>query len=132
MPRSIWLLAFGLAFSIPFGCGGTTSKAKSTPVKGTVTLDGKPLVDGEITFLLAGEAPSVIPIKDGAYTGNAFAGSNKVEILAFKEGPPLSTDPTKTPTKRNFIPDRFNVMSKLTAEVVAGGANDFKFDVTSR
>ncbi len=132
MNRSFLILAIGLAFSPALGCSSSTSKAKATPVKGVVTLDGKPLADGEVSFLLTGEAPTTFPVKDGAFSGDAYAGSNKVELRSYKSGPPLATDPNKAPTKMNYIPDRFNTTSKLTAEVVAGGANDFKFDIASK
>jgi len=33
--------------------------------------------------------------------------------------------------KENYIPSKYNTESKLTAEVSAGGANEFSFDVTS-
>ena len=132
MIRSFWILALGSAFAAALGCGGTTGKAKAIPVKGVVTLDGKPLAGGEVSFVLTGQAPTIIPVKDGAFAGEAFAGSNKVEVRSYKSGPPLSTDPDKAPTKMNFIPDRFNATTTLTAEVAAGGANDFKFAVTSK
>ncbi|WP_157369660.1 hypothetical protein [Zavarzinella formosa] len=115
------------------GCGDTgKKKAASVPVKGTVTLDGKPLPEGEMSFGLTGEAPVILTVKDGAFSGNAYVGNNHVEIRAYKDGPPLSTDPEKKPSKVNYLPDRYGYKSTLTAEVASGGANDFKFEVTSR
>jgi len=106
---------------------------KSVDIKGKVTLDGKALPDGEVTFALeSGGVPSVLPIKDGAFSGQAKTGKNRVSISAYKQGPPLSTDPNKTPTKKNYIADRFNSATKLTAEVSEGGANDFTFDVSAK
>ncbi len=72
------------------------------------------------------------PLKDGAYSGNANVGKNKVEVRAFKDGPPLSTDPEEKPTKLNHLPERFGISSQLTAEVTADGTNDFKFEVSAR
>lgn len=104
----------------------------AAPVKGTVTLDGKPLPEGEIILSLTGEAPSVLTVKDGAFSGTALSGKNRVEIRSYKLGKPLSTDPEKTPTKKNFIPERYNVASQLTADVAVGAANDLAFEVTTR
>jgi hypothetical protein len=114
------------------GCADV-KKPVPVPVKGTVKLDGKPLADGEVAFCLFGEPPRVILVKDGQFSGEVLSGSNRVEVHAFKAGPPLSTDPTKAPTKVNFIPDRYSsINSKLTADVAVGGSNDFSFAVTSR
>lgn len=104
----------------------------AAPVKGTVTLDGKPLSEGEIILSQVGEVPSVLEVKDGAFTGSALTGKNRVEIRSFKAGKPLSTDPEKTPTKKNILPERYNIASQLTADVAAGAANEFAFEVTAR
>src|SRR5689334_9544966 len=83
--------------------GCADRKAVPVPVKGTVKLDGKPMADGEVSFCLFGEPPRVMPVKDGQFSGEALNGSNRVEVHAFKAGSPLSTDPTKAPTRVNFI-----------------------------
>lgn len=132
MCRRISQLASMLAIAFFLGCGDSTPKVKVTAVKGTVTLDGKPMPDGELIFALAGQAPVVMDVKSGVYSGNAPVGNHKVEVRVFKVGPPMSTDPTKAPTKVNSLPDRFNNTSTLKAEVTASGPNEFKFDVTSR
>jgi len=132
MCRSFWILGFGLAILAVSGCAGSTPKVATVSVKGTVTIDGKPMPDGEIYFSTPGQPLTMFPVKEGAFSGNAQPGSNRVEIRAYKEGPPLSTDVSKTPTKQNFIPDRFSVQSKLTAEVGVGGANDLKFVIASK
>ncbi len=135
MLRTILQLGFVVVIITSLGCGGGGSGPKAgklIAVKGTVNLDNKPMVEGEIMFVLAGQAPTIIAVKDGAYTGEAYIGNNKIEIRAFKVGPAMTTDPTNTPTKTNTIPDRYNVSSKNTAEVAASGANEFKFDVASK
>jgi hypothetical protein len=114
------------------GCGDGKKKLTTVEVKGSVTLDGKPMHDGEIYFILAGQAPTQFEVKDGAFSGKANAGKNKVEIRSYKVGPPLTTDPENKPTKTNFIPDRFNATTTLEEEVKVGGSNDFKFDVVSK
>lgn len=125
------LLAFALAAAAVIGCGGK-SGPKTVAVKGTVLLNNKALADGEVFFLVTGQAPTTFPVKDGEFAGEAFVGTNKVEVRAYKAGPPLSTDETKTPTKVNYIPPAYSDDSKLTADVVAGGANTFKFEITAK
>jgi len=134
MLRSILQLSLGFAFLATFGCGGgaPTTTGKLTAVKGTVNLDNKPMAEGEIMFVLAGQAPTILAVKDGAYAGEAYVGNNKVEIRSYKVGPAMTTDPSKTPTKMNMIPDRYNSKTTYTSEVAASGANEFKFDVASK
>ena len=114
------------------GCG-ESSKARKTleevAVKGAITLKDKPVADGEIYFIVSGYAPNIIPVRNGEYTGTAKVGTNRVEIRSWKDGPPLSTDPTNKPTKVNTIPQEFNDASKLTAEVASKAENTFKFKI---
>ena len=114
------------------GCGDGSKERKKleeVAVKGAVTLKDKPLADGEIYFIVSGYAPNIIPVRNGEYTGTAKVGSNRVEIRSWKDGPPLSTDPTNKPTKINTIPQEFNDASKLTAEVASKAENTFKFKI---
>lgn len=132
MTRRAFFVCLALAVHI-VGCD---ERKKSPPpaasVKGTVKLDGKLMPEGEIILSVSAETPTVLAVKDGAFAGTALTGTNRVEIRAFKVGPPLSTDPKKEPTKVNFIPARYNAKSTLTAEVTTGGSNEFNFQVTSR
>jgi hypothetical protein len=97
-----------------------------------VTLDGKPLLEGDILFSIAGYPPEKIPIKEGAFSGEAMVGKNLVEVMAYKQGPPITTDPEKKPSKINTIPDKYNgPHSTLSADVGSSGANDLKFEVKS-
>jgi len=115
------------------GCGPDAPKvAESIPVKGTVKLDGKPMDAGEVSFSIAGQPGRIATVTNGEFSGNAYPGTNKVEFAHFKEGPPLSTDPKKAPTKVNDLPAKYQFESKVTAEVKAGGPNEFKFDITSK
>jgi hypothetical protein len=123
-------LCLGLALAV--GCGESRKGPAEVPVKGQVTLDGKPMAEGEVTLSVAGLPGRPFPVSNGAFSGTALEGKNRVEVRAFKAGPPLSTDPEKKPTKANYIPDKYNVQSKLEADVTPKGPNDFKFDVTSK
>ena len=129
MMRILSLFSF-LVIGLTLGCGGSNSRIsiEETPVKGSVTVNGKALAVGEIYFIVSGYAPNVIPIANGEYAGKAKVGNNRIEIRSWKEGPPLSTDTTKQPTKVNTISNAYNDASKLTAEVQLKGENNFKFN----
>ena len=114
------------------GCGDSSKERKKleeVAVKGSVTFKNKPVADGEIYFIVSGYAPNIIPVRNGEYTGTAKVGTNRVEIRSWKDGPPLSTDPTNKPTKINTVPQEFNDGSKLTAEVASKAENTFKFKI---
>jgi len=115
------------------GCGDGKPHPKTTDVTGSVTLDGKPLAEGEVSFVVTGEAPALIPVKDGNFKGKAFAGKNRVELRATKALPkPANALPTDEAPRMNLIPDKYNVQSKLEANVTSGGENSFKFEATSK
>lgn len=129
MMRLLSFFSF-MVIGLTLGCGGDSNARiplEETPVKGFVTVKGKALAEGEIYFVVSGYAPNIIPIENGEYSGKAKTGSNRVEIRSWKAGPPLSTDPTKQPSKLNTIPSAYNDASKLTANVVSKGENEFKF-----
>ena len=129
MMRILSLFSF-LVIGLTLGCGGSNSRIsiEETPVKGSVMVNGKALAEGEIYFIVSGYAPNIIPIANGEYAGKAKVGNNRIEIRSWKEGPPLSTDTTKQPTKVNTISNAYNDASKLTAEVQLKGENNFKFN----
>lgn len=100
-----------------------------------MTLDGKPLAEGEIQFkTVATGALDSIAIQNGAFSGTAEAGSKRVEIYAYKMVTPTGTTPGMAvePVKTNYLPARYNTSSTLTAEIKESGADALKFDVTSR
>jgi len=119
-----WLLA---------GCKKNTGNAtKMAPVKGTVNLDGKAMAGGEVRFSIAGQAPKILEVKDGTFSGEAYVGKNHVEVVWEKDGPPHPMDPN-TRLKVNAIAPRFSgPESPFKPDIPAGGSSDLKFDVTSR
>ena len=133
MIRFVGFTTFALVGLSLLGCGsgGQKGPEKTFPVKGTVKLDGKPMPDGEIAFSTPGNPPKISPIKDGAFTAEAYEGKNRVEISAYKEGPPSTTDPNEK-TKINTVDAQFNFESKLTADVTAQGTKEFSFEVRSK
>ncbi len=124
-------LAVGLALGLT-SCGGAPG---AVGVSGLVTLDGQPLPDGQIAFLpeAGGGLGGSGPIKDGRYSVRVEPGRNKVQITANKMVP-LPTGKTgmmgAKEEVRQYVPDRYNAQSKLTADV--GVVKDFPFALTSK
>jgi hypothetical protein len=117
------------------GCGQpapTTAK-----VTGKVTLDGAPMPDGDVFFKGENSKNATFTIAGGAFSGDCEPGTYRVEIMAYKEATPMPdptgyVPPSESSTKQNYIPAEFNTDSKMTAEVKAGGPNDFTFEVKSK
>lgn len=128
------VVCFGLLVGlVGVGCGGGAAKGPElTQVKGKVELDGKAMDDGEVMFLLPGQVPDTFQVKGGSFTGKAKVGKAKVEIRAYRPGKPNPMYKDKEPSPENYLPAKYNTESTLAADVSAGGANDFKFEVKSR
>ena len=116
------------------GCGRSKPPRQMQPVTGSVTLDGKPLQEGEIYFkkTAAGEV-DILPVANGQFQGEVGVGTRRVEIYAYheKEVVPMPGEPPEK-TRENYIPARYNVQSKLTAQIAPGDSAPLKFEVTSR
>jgi hypothetical protein len=120
--------------SLVSGCSGGGSTEKTVKISGTVNLDTKPLDDGDITLIgEGGTAPDVLPIKNGKFEGEAKLGNKRVEIRANRMGKPTKMGDIEIPgTPENYLPDRFNTESKMTAKVTESGIDPNKFDVQSK
>lgn len=115
------------------GCGGSTSS-----VSGRVTLDGRPLTKGTITFSPTGNAPAAIGQISSSGTYRLFVGTSssvppgqyQVTIVATELVEPTATDPSPLPTP--LTPEKYNnpATSGLSAEVKAG-SNSFDFKLSS-
>jgi hypothetical protein len=117
------------------GCGSSERPEAATfAVKGTVTLDGKPMESGEVIFTAPGNtAAASFEVKGGAFSGKAAAGENKVAVFSYKQGEAVQMGDQKFGGEKvNFIPPQFNQQTTLTAKVAESGANEFKFEVTSQ
>jgi hypothetical protein len=126
-----WSVCFSLAL-ILCGCGGGENIATS-PVKVSVTIDGKP-VAGEMSVTLAPlskGAPVLIEIgADGTGSGTAVVGENMVTV-ALKPGA-ASAGPSKGhgSVETKGVGQVFaSTDSPLRAQVAASGPNEFKFEV---
>jgi hypothetical protein len=125
---------FVIALVWSCGCSPAAKQggAPAATVKGTVTLDKKPVPAGEIHFGPAGAPPTVLEIRDGAFSGEAPVGKNQVEVYIFVEGAP-SEKYGGLRTKTNTAPQKYwGPNTTLSATVNTGEANAFKFDLTSR
>ena len=130
----------GTVSLLGIGCGAPAGPARQ-PVAGTVTLDGKPLDSGTITFLPSEGGPGAFgPIQAGAFQFSAAdgppAGRYRVEIVAVKPTGKQIPDPDglagTIAEVRNTIPPRYNARTELEAEVKADTSNAFPFQLSTR
>lgn len=130
MPRFDGWYLF-LAACCLVGCRGETGPAKYT-VSGTVTLDGKPLSNGDVTFYpVAGNLPAAAgKLEDGRYTFRTVAGEHRVVVRAVSDKP-IITSPIDPPLYESIVPARYNDATTLTADVTPAGRNRFDFDLAS-
>jgi hypothetical protein len=106
-------------------------------VSGAITVDGKPLAAGTMTLVPDGGqlGPQPCEVKDGRYTGRAFAGRHKVEVRANRKlGRKI---PSETPgvlfePEVNYLPARYNDATTLTLTVEAKPDNAADFALTSK
>ncbi|MCI0361624.1 MAG: hypothetical protein L0211_24335 [Planctomycetaceae bacterium] len=126
------LLSMTLAF---LGCGSDSAKGGVAKVKGTASFDGKPIEDGMV-YLKHPEKGTVssLPIKNGAFEGDAEIGTMRVEIAAYRMVTPKTdmVDYQPEPSKENFLPIQYHLESKMTEEVKADGSTVLKFDLKSQ
>lgn len=130
MHRSLSWLTNGIVACGLFGCG--PSGPVMAPVRGTVTLDGKPLEDGVIYFKRPEQgAVDRMEIRDGTFSGLVEVGNRRVEVCRYRLGEPFQMAGGEIPNRIESIPVRYNRESQLTAVVTEDGPNEFAFAVTS-
>ena len=111
------------------GCGDGTC-----PVSGTVHFDGTPVAGGTISFVP--DDPSLPPdactIEGGHFHLPVKPGPKRVEIRASR---PVQgnrpNDPDFANLREDYIPSRYNTNTELREEVVAGGKNEFTYELSS-
>lgn len=116
----LWLLMAG-------ACAPDT-KLQTAVVKGTVTLDGKPLQEGVIVFTKEGEIPRELPIVQGRFEGTVYVGTNHVQFAAYRvarQRPNLGPG-SENVSRENILPDKYNQKSTMAREVKPG-ENQFDF-----
>ena len=120
------------------GCEKKQTGSTRARVTGKVTLDGKALTTGMVTFdANNGEPPGSFSILDGKYEGLAHVGKNKVRLTAFqkismKEKMKMDGPGYDTLVEENRLPPRYNHSSQVFREVEAGDENIFNFPLQSK
>jgi hypothetical protein len=128
MSRKFALLVFFVGLlALAAGCG--KSGPGKREVTGTVKYDGQPVPDGEIVFISEDKSVGAEggKIVDGKYTLQARDGKSRVEIRASRT---LTTKkgPMGEPYVDQYIPDKYNDKSTLSAEIGAG-KTEHNFDL---
>ena len=115
------------------GCGEPKPVGpQKASVSGTVTMDGKPLPDGQIVFVdESGTPPRQYggAIKEGAYAVEVTPGKKLVQITAMTALGVGSNDPGAN--LKQIIPARYNDKTTLTTEIPVEGQKDLPFALTS-
>jgi len=103
-------------------------------VRGFVSLDGQPVSDGDIMFVNPDgiRGPDAGKVKDGRYALKTTEGKKRVEISASKIRPGGARGAGGEPVPEEYIPARYNIESKLNAEVQASNANQCDFSLESK
>ena len=140
-PRAPWIVGAILvsAFACFSGCSRDDSRLA---VEGEVTIDGKPLPDGKISFMpLPGTASPTAgaTITNGKFTiardKGVRPGAFRVEIKALRTTGKKARDDLSGESidqKRQYIPDRYNENSGLTAEIKNGETNHLTFTLSEK
>ena len=108
------------------GCGRSGPTVARGTVSGTVTVDGKPVPHGSISFYPDKDAGVKGPmagatIKDGKYTTASgkgpVVGSNIVRVYAYTEDLQTATDPESV---ESLLDEQFNANSQKKVTITAG------------
>jgi hypothetical protein len=132
--------------AIVAGCGDRAPRI--APVSGRVTLDGKPLGKGSITFVptatkenqAPGPTAQALTDADGRYqlsvdvsTPGAVVGKCRIYITTLLSDP--ATDDRDAggprPKVRDRVPAKYNQGTELTFDVPPTGTDQANFDLTS-
>jgi hypothetical protein len=135
--RTALVCCCALALAVA-GCDSKNNNdTKRVQVNGKITLDGKALATGKISFDLAnGEPPATFDILDGRYEGRAPLGKckvmiNSVQKVSMKEKMKMDGPGYDQVTEENILPARYNTSSEITREVVEG-TNEFNFELKTK
>ncbi len=136
-PRFLPLFSIALGIFTLAGCG--PGGPSTVPVSGTVTYQGQPVDGARIMFVATGGPPangvtdaqgrfSLTTVEPG---DGAVVGSYKVSITKRQEIPDPRQPDSPYKLTKDLLPARYSNLSQtdLTAEVKAGGPNDFKFEL---
>jgi hypothetical protein len=139
-----YLIFTVLLLPIVIGCSNNNPQGR-VAVRGEVTLDGKPLEQGEILFSsVAGNTPVVVtgsPIQSGKFSLSAEQGiiPEQTYRIRFRSVKVISNAEKEKENKhgefavqtQDIIPLKYGVESKETVTATRKSPNMFKFDLTS-
>ena len=120
------------------GCGPESDMPETAPVRGVVTLDGRPLGMARIYFSPqeGGQTSEAVTDPSGNYElrykrdlPGATLGKHKVVITTYEE-PTTNDDMTVTGGMPERVPAKYNQQTTLEKEVVAGD-NVIDFPLTT-
>lgn len=134
------LVLGGLCIS---GCGGPKNRHGRVPISGTVTLDGVPLKTGFVVFepksgqptqsggMIADgkfEVPAPHGAAPGTYSVAFYSGDGEAPITKYEPGTP-EYEAVAMKAAGEQVPRKYNIDTKLTAEVTEDGDNFFPFEL---
>ena len=116
-----------------FAGGCNKTPAGKAEVSGTVRWEGQPLPTGGIQFFTSEDELSAGSgqIESGRFKFFSKPGKMRVEILASRPNANAGTD-ERIPPYVQYVPERYNAKSELTAEVKLDGKNHFEFSLTAK
>lgn len=132
-------MAIAFLAAVLLGCGKQPVGPPRGTAHGNVSLDGKPIAVGTITFAPkdAKAGPAWIgAVKDGRYAsgaGGPIVGRSRVEICASRTEAAESSNDQRD-WKRNYVeavPARYNSQTTLEADVQTG-ENSFDFELKAQ
>ncbi|QDU40967.1 hypothetical protein Mal4_53300 [Maioricimonas rarisocia] len=145
------MLTLVLATLLLAGCGGSDSGApRLHPVSGTVTYNGEPLANAQVTMIADNGGTVAVGQTDGtgAFTvttkgePGAVTGQHKVAVVAMEDGgsgaaPEEGSEDYalmmagETPQPKSRIPEKYSDVTKsgLTASVEAGEENTLTLEL---
>ncbi len=120
--------------SLVSGCGPDKPTYPAARLEGSVTLDGKPIAQGNLQFMPQDISQTPVtgaPIVDGRYVAEAVPrGKLRVLLTATKEtGKMIKEYSTPRPEVINLIPDKYR--AGIPLEVTGDNLNQ-NFDLKSR
>jgi hypothetical protein len=121
--------------ALMLGCvTGCSNEPRLYVVKGKVALDGQAVPEGDILFASpAGDrGPDAGRIKDGMFELKTTEGKKRVEISASKIRPGGARGAGGEPVPEEYLPERYNAQSELSAEVQPNDANVIDFELRSQ
>jgi hypothetical protein len=122
---------------------GCDNRPARQPISGTVTVDGKPLYYGTITFEPEVRGPrAAASIRDGKYEIESSRGPLSGPTLVVIRSPKFPHElslPEDTSELADLalqyteaLPARYNAKTELQAIVTDEGPNEFNFELTSQ